>query len=43
MKNISILMFPRSRLGFTDIKKPNVFHQPVQAKIFISILKYQAA
>ena len=32
MQNISVLMSPRSPSGFTDIKKPNVLHQPVQAK-----------
>ena len=32
MQNISILMSPRSPSGFTDIKKPNVLHHPVQAK-----------
>ena len=32
MQNISVLMSPRSPSGFTDIKKPNVSHHPVQAK-----------
>ena len=32
MQNISVLMSPRSPSGFTDIKKPNVLHHPVQAK-----------
>ena len=32
MQNISFLMFPRNALGYTDIKKPNVLHHPVQAK-----------
>ena len=35
MKNIAILMFPRSPLGFTVIKIANVFHHPVQAEIMI--------
>ena len=35
MQNISVLMSPRSPLGFTDIKKPNVLHHPVQAKNLI--------
>ena len=37
MQNISVLISPRS--PNTDIKKPNVFHHLVQAKICISILK----
>ena len=32
MQNISVLMSPRSPSGFTDIKKPNVLHHPMQAK-----------
>ena len=32
MQNISILMSPRSPSGFTDIKKPNALHHPMQAK-----------
>ena len=32
MQNISVSMSPRSPSGFTDIKKPNVLHHPVQAK-----------
>ena len=32
MQNISVLMSPRGPSGFTDIKKPNVLHHPVQAK-----------
>ena len=32
MQTISVLMSPRSASGFTDIKKPNVLHHPVQAK-----------
>ena len=34
MQIISFLnMFPRSPSGFTDIKKTNVLHHPVQGKI----------
>ena len=32
MLTISFLMSPRRPSGFTDIKKPNVSHHPVQAK-----------
>ena len=47
MQNISILMSPRSPSGFTDIKKPNVLHHPMQAKNlifnpYIYILYYQS-
>ena len=41
MQNISVLMSPRSPSGFTNIKKPNTLHHPVQAKICFSILKYK--
>ena len=33
MQNISVLMSPRRPSGFTDIKKPNVSHHPVQATV----------
>ena len=39
-QTLKSLMFCIIPSGFTDIKKPNVLHHPVQAKICISILNF---
>ena len=41
MKNMSILIFPRSPSGFTDIKIAYVFHDPVQDKYEFQSLSMQ--